>query len=125
MASRSLSLSAAWSKPGIFCSGHWRTDAGLRISFFSAADLEILGDVHRPAEIGALFALALAVEAMAGHAHRHEAVEAGANAIARRHLGADRQAGPALQGTVGDRERGEAVGPVFGTDAAPTARAAR
>ena len=42
MASRSLSLSVAWSKPGIFCSGHWRTDAGLRISFFSAADLEIV-----------------------------------------------------------------------------------
>ena len=53
---------------------------------------------------------------MAGHAHRHEAVEAGANAIARWDLGADRQARPALQGTVGDRKCGEAVGPVFGTD---------
>ena len=116
MASRSLSLSAAWSKPGIFCSGHWRTDAGSRISFFKRRDLEILGDVHRPGEIGALFALAVAVEAMAGHAYRHEAVEAGANAIARWDLRADRQTRPALQGTVGDRKCGEAVGPVFGTD---------
>ena len=97
---------------GIFCSGHWRADAGLRISFFSAGIWKYSVTFIGRARSRALFALAVAVEAMAGQ-HRHEAVEAGANAIARWDLGADRQTGQRFKG-LSDCKCGGVL--VFGTD---------
>ena len=80
--------------------------------------LEVVDRVHRLAEIGTLLALARAVEAVAGDAERHIAVEPAPGRMGGRQVVGDVERGPALVGAVGDLERGELVDPVFRADLA-------
>ena len=65
-----------------------------------------------------MLALAGALEAMAGDAERHVAVEAAPGGVGRRQVIGHVECGPALVGAVGDLERGKLVDPVFGADLA-------